>query len=160
MDIPHEGCQSGTCRYRADAPVRRGEHRGGRWGNIDDSFLHGCLIRFVVRIIIFCRIQTDRRNSVSCCLFVLLNTLWTGGVVFLSLACLLSASLSIDYPSNPNSNPDYLSLLSSYSEWLPLLIFPLSLYCWIKDGQIYLWLEPKWHLWYIYLWNEYALCSA
>ena len=59
---PHSGCQRGTCRCGAAAPVRRGEQRGGRWGNIDDWWMHGCLIVVVVRIIIFCRIQIVNYN--------------------------------------------------------------------------------------------------
>ena len=48
------GHQNWKSRYRKSLAVRRGEHRGGRRGNIDDSLLHGCLICFVVRI---CRIE-------------------------------------------------------------------------------------------------------
>ena len=36
MDAPHMGCQRGTHRCGAAAPVRRGEQRGDRCGNIDD----------------------------------------------------------------------------------------------------------------------------
>ena len=57
MDAPHMGCRRWTCRCGAAAPVRRGEQRGDRWGNIDDWWLHGCLIVVEVRIIIFCGIQ-------------------------------------------------------------------------------------------------------
>ena len=53
-DAPHRGCQEGTCRCGAAAPVRRGEDRGDRWGNIHDWWLHGCLIVVVVRTIICC----------------------------------------------------------------------------------------------------------
>ena len=68
MDAPHMGCQRGTCRCGAAAPVRRGEQRGDRQGNIDDWWLHGCLIVVVVRIIIFCRIQ-------------IVTNIWTDGTI-------------------------------------------------------------------------------
>ena len=105
MDAAHMGCWERTCGYRAAASVRRGEYRGGRWGNIDDSLLHGCLISFLVRIIIFCRIEiaheTGKWKSIDCYLFKLCNVLGTDGVVmiccslFHALSCILSDLLNI-----------------------------------------------------------------
>ena len=67
---PHNGCHEGTCRCGAAAPVRRGEQRGDRWGNIDDWWLHGCLIVVEVRIIICCRTQ-------------IVTSIWTDGTMLI-----------------------------------------------------------------------------
>ena len=74
---PHMGCQRGTFGCGAAAPVRRGEQRGDRWGNIDDWWLHGCLIVVVVRIIIFCRIQ------------IVTATAWTDGIMLFIVSVVL-----------------------------------------------------------------------
>ena len=76
MDAPHNGCQRGTCRCGAAAPVRRGEQRGGRWGNIDDWWLHGCLIVVEVRIIIFYPIQ-------------IVTSKWTDGTMLIIVSVVL-----------------------------------------------------------------------
>ena len=74
MDASYSGCHNGTCRCGAAAPVRRGEQRGDRYGNINDWWLHGCLIVVVVRIIIFCRIQ-------------IVTDIWTDGTMLIIENC-------------------------------------------------------------------------
>ena len=82
MDAPHDGCHEGTCRCGAAAPVRRGEQRGDIWGNIDDWWLHGCLIVVVVRIIIFCRIQ-------------IVTNIWTDGTMLILVSVVLAFEIEI-----------------------------------------------------------------
>ena len=82
MDAPQSGCQRGTCRCGAAAPVRRGEQRGDRWGNIDDWWLHGCLIVVVVRIIISYRIQ-------------IVPYMWTDGTILIIVSVVLVLEIEI-----------------------------------------------------------------
>ena len=145
MDAAHMGCWERTCGYRAAASVRRGEYRGGRWGNIDDSLLHGCLISFLVRILIFCRIEIRNPNrQTKVCTLLLSYAYWTDKTVdivwwmwieFHAVACSLSVCLLPYCPSDPNFNPNYLALLSCYSEWLAFLEFRLELHCLISDWK-------------------------
>ena len=72
----HSGCQVGTCRCGAAAPVRRGEQRGDRYGNIDDWWLHGCLIVVEVRIIIFCRTR-------------IVTSIWTDGTMLIIVSVVI-----------------------------------------------------------------------
>ena len=46
MDAPPEGCQYGRRSYCEAAPVRRGEHWGENFGNIDDSIFDDWFIIF------------------------------------------------------------------------------------------------------------------
>ena len=45
--VIYHGCRKGTWEC-GSTPARRGEHRSDRWGYIDDSLLHGCLIVVMV----------------------------------------------------------------------------------------------------------------
>ena len=62
MYADHEGCIERTYRNHSAVPLRRGEHRGDRWGYIDDSLLHGCFFLLVIRITMFYRIEIRYLN--------------------------------------------------------------------------------------------------
>ena len=100
----HVGCRWWTCGCRAATPVRRGEHRGDGYGNIDDSILHDCFICIVVRIIIiiFCRIEISHRNRQTefCRLLLIYALQYLRDRQLLSFGGLYFHALALN--SNPN----------------------------------------------------------